>query len=273
MNDPKVVSINMDSIKNEMINVPIEDITPNPFQPRTEFNEEAINVLCSSISKHGIIEPIILRRKPDDHFEIIAGERRYLAAKKIGLREVPAIVRNSTDSEMLEIAMIENLHREDMSSIDKAKGFKRLIDEFRYTQNQIAQIMGMSRSAVANTLRLLDLPQIIQDALHRKEITEGHARALLCIKDQQSREMALKRVIMGGMSVRDAEDLSRLIEKNSRSNNSAKTNVADIAELRLIEELQEKLGTKVHITKNGICGKIEIEFYSDEDLERIIESF
>jgi ParB family chromosome partitioning protein len=255
-----------------MINVLIDTITPNPYQPRSEFNEESIDILCSSITKYGIIEPIVLRPRRGGGYEIITGERRFRAARKIGLKEVPAVVRNSTDSEMLEIAMIENLHREDMSPIDKAKGFKRLINEFRYTQNQISHVMGMSRSAVANTIRLLDLPQSIQYSLHKKEITEGHARALLCIKDQQSREVALKRVIVGEMSVRETEVLSRLIEKSIKSSSRNQNLDFEIAELRLIEELQEKLGTRVHIAKNGIGGKIEIEFYSDEDLQRIIES-
>lgn len=256
-----------------MLKLPVSAIQPNPYQPRTEFDPEAIDSLCASISKYGIIEPLIVREKGNDTFELIAGERRFRAAKKLGLSEVPAVIRNSSDLEMLEIAMIENLHREDISPIDKANGFKRLIDEFRYTQNQISQIMGMSRSAVANTIRLLDLPQNIQDALHRKYITEGHARAILCIKGDRERDLALKRIIGSQMSVREAEELSRIFEKNSKGNGkNGNGNCYSADELRLIEVLQEKLGTKVHVIRNGEGGKIEIDFYTDEDLNRIFDA-
>jgi ParB family transcriptional regulator, chromosome partitioning protein len=256
-----------------MLKVPVSSIQPNPYQPRTEFDPAAIDSLCASIAKYGIIEPLIVREREAGVFEIIAGERRFRAAKKLGLSEVPVIIRNSSDLEMLEIAMIENLHREDISPIDKANGFRKLIDEFRYTQNQISQIMGMSRSAVANTIRLLDLPEKIQEALHRKYITEGHARAILCIKDDRERDFALKRIIGSQMSVREAEELSRILEKNSKGagkNGCATSYTND--ELRLIEILQEKLGTKIHVIRNGSSGKIEIEFYSNEDLNRIFEA-
>jgi ParB family chromosome partitioning protein len=256
-----------------MILAPIGSIQPNPYQPRTEFDPEAIDALCASIAKYGIIEPLIVREKETGLYELIAGERRFRAAKKLGLTTVPAIIRNSTDLEMLEIAMIENLHREDISSIDKANGFKRLMEEFRYTQNQISQIMGMSRSAVANTIRLLDLPPQIQEALHRKYITEGHARAILCIKDDRERDFALKRIIGSQLSVREAEELSRILEKNSKVNGkNGSLSIYTNSELRLVEALQEKLGTKVHVIRSASGGRIEIEFYSDEDLARIYES-
>jgi ParB family transcriptional regulator, chromosome partitioning protein len=256
-----------------MIHVPITAIIPNPYQPRSDFDPTAIDALCASIIKYGILEPLILREIENGRYEIIAGERRFRASKKAGLTEVPAIIRNSTDAEMLEIAMIENLHREDISAIDKAKGFRKLMEEFRYTQNQISKIMGMSRSAIANTIRLLDLPGKIQEALHRKEITEGHARAILSISDDRERDFALRRILGSQMSVREAEELSRVLEKHSRTNGrNGCITVFNNDESRLIEALQEKLGTKVHVVRSANGGRIEIEFYSDEDLNRIFEA-
>jgi len=255
-----------------MISVPISSIVPNPYQPRSDFDPAAIEALSASITKYGVLEPLILREAVNGGYEIIAGERRLRAAKKSGLTEVPAIIRNSTDSEMLELAMIENLLREDMSPIDKAKGFKRLTEEFRFTQNQISQVMGMSRSAVANTIRLLDLPENIQDALHKKEITEGHARAILSICDDRERDFALRRILGSQMSVREAEELARILTKHSKSNGKDNSLAYSNEETRLIEALQEKLGTKVHVIRGAIGGKIEIEFYSEEDLNRIFES-
>jgi len=255
-----------------MTSVPISSIVPNPYQPRSDFDPAAIEALSASIVKYGILEPLILREVANGGYEIIAGERRFRAAKKSGLKEVPAIIRNSTDSEMLELAMIENLLREDMSPIDKAKGFKRLTEEFRFTQNQISQIMGMSRSAVANTIRLLDLPVNIQEALHKKEITEGHARAILSICDDRERNFALRRIMSSQMSVREAEELARILSKHSKGNGKSNCIIYSNDESRLIEVLQEKLGTKVHVIRSVTGGRIEIEFYSDEDLNRIFEA-
>lgn len=252
--------------------VAIDQIRPNPYQPRTAFDPAAIESLRASISKHGVLEPLLLREMPDCGYEIIAGERRYRASVKAGLKEVPALIRKTTDSEMLELAMIENLHREDISPIDKANGFKRLIEEFGFTQRQISQVMGLSRPAVANTIRLLDLPKQIQNALHKKEITEGHARAILLIKDPLAREFALKRIVGSKLNVREAEELSKIIENNYENRSKQKSNILNGIEKALIEQLQEKLGTRIHINKNGKLGKIEIEFYSEEDLHRIMES-
>jgi len=253
-----------------MKQVEVERIRPNPFQPRTDFDSSAIESLKSSIVKYGVLEPLLLREVEKGEYEIIAGERRYIASLKAGLKTVPALIRKTTDAEMLELALIENLHREDISPIDRARGFKKLIDDFGFTQNQISQVLGMSRPAIANTIRLLDLPCEIQDALHRKEISEGHARAILLIKDDRAREFALKRIITGRLSVREAEELAKAI-KNSKEKKSM-TLHSDM-EKKIIQELQERLGTKVHINKSGNCGKIEIEFYCEEDFQRIIESF
>ena len=251
--------------------IDINLIDPNPFQPRTFFDEEAIESLRCSIEKHGILEPLILREADSGRYQLIAGERRFRAAQKAGLKEAPAIIRNSKDSEMLEIALIENLHREDMSPVEKALGFKRLLEDFCFTQSQISQVMGMSRSAVANTIRLLDLPENILDSINKKEITEGHARAILQIKDPEKRELALNRIISRNLTVREAEELSKLISKSCENSENIKNGRQAEYEIRLIERLQERLGTKVHLTRAGNIGKIEIEFYDEEDLNRIAE--
>ncbi|HOO55556.1 MAG TPA: ParB/RepB/Spo0J family partition protein [bacterium] len=252
----------------ELIN--ITSITPNPYQPRTNFDSEAINCLAASIRQHGILEPLILRES-DDGYQIIAGERRFRAACSIGLTHVPAIIRNTSDSEMLEIALIENLHREDMSPIDKANGFKKLMDEFHMTQRQISEIFGISRSAICNTIRLLDLPESIMNALHMKQITEGHARAILQIKDPDKREILLRRIIARQLNVRETEELSKQISKQCKNSNGNSFSEASPEDRRFIEHLRERLGTNIHITRNGNGGKIEIDFYTREDLERIAE--
>jgi ParB family transcriptional regulator, chromosome partitioning protein len=248
--------------------VDVDCIRPNPYQPRTEFDPAAIESLRASISKHGVLEPLLLR-EVEGAYEIIAGERRYRASVKAGLKEVPALIRKTTDSEMLELAIIENLHREDISPIDKARGFKRMIEEFGFTQKQISQVTGVSRPAIANTIRLLDLPKQIQKALHKKEISEGHARAILLIKDHEARELALKRIVNGKFTVREAEELSKVINKSRRK---VKLLESCGFERDLISELQERLGTKVHVIRRGKSGKIEIEFYDEEDLQRIAET-
>lgn len=252
--------------------IQVNRIRPNPYQPRSEFDPAAIESLRASITKHGVLEPLLLRELSEGWYEIIAGERRFRASVKAGLREVPALIRKTSDAEMLELAMIENLHREDISPIDKARGFRRMIGEFGFTQRQISQVMGLSRPAVANTIRLLDLPKPIQEALHRREITEGHARAILCIKDCRSMEYALKRIVSSRMNVRETECLTKLIANSSEKGNINKLKVLNEFERSLVNELQERLGTKVNINRNGKSGRIEIEFYSEEDLLRIAES-
>jgi len=251
--------------------VDIDSIKQNPFQPRTHIDPDGIEEMAASIRKFGVLQPLLVRECEDGTFELIAGQRRVEGSRVAGISQVPVIVKNATDTEMLEMAIVENLHREDMSPIDKAMGFKRLITRFNLTQNQISNLLGISRPAIANTLRLLDLPDNIKNALHEKMITEGHARALLLIKDPEKRSIALKRIVNGNMSVREAEKISKIFANGSKGKNGYEKEKISLEESDFIERLREKLGTRVSLKRTKDGGKIEIEFYSDEHFQRIAE--
>lgn len=250
----------------------IIDIVQNPYQPRTTSDSKGIEEIAASIKSMGILQPLLARKIGDKRYELIAGHRRLKGAILAGLEEVPVIVKDVTDKEMLQMAIVENVHREDMSPIDKANGYKRLITQFKMTQNQLSEMIGISRSAIANTIRLLELPDNIINALHQRKITEGHARALLSIKNDDRREIALRRIVVGSMSVREAEVYTKRIEKSELLlNNKEDKTERSPEESGFIEYLQERLGTKVSIKYNGTSGKIEIEFYSIEQLRRIAD--
>jgi ParB family chromosome partitioning protein len=259
----------MDDILFTEIN--IEEIAPNPFQPRTAFDTAKLEEIAASIKELGIIQPIVVR-KHEGSYQIIAGERRFRGAKLAGLQKVPVFVKDVSDEDMLQMALIENLHRDNLSPIDKAMGFKDLMQKFGITQKRISEIFNLSRPAVANTLRLLDLEPQIREALHSKQITEGHARALLAIKDRVLRERALNRIVNSGLSVRESEELSRRMNKAHQMQIDIKSKIPiSIHEQRIIEQIQMDLGTKVTIQRKDGYGRIEIEFYSNEDLQRIID--
>lgn len=251
--------------------VSIDKIEASPLQPRTAFDQGKLEEISASIKELGIIQPLVVRLF-EGHYQLIAGERRLRGARMAGLKTVPVIIRDVTDEEMLQLALVENLHRENLSSIDKAIGFKDLIDKFGMTQKRISEIFNLSRSAVANTLRLLDLDEEIKQALHSKRITEGHARALLCIKDSTLRDRALHRIESSGLSVRESEELSRRMNKARQMQLEIKNRTPiSIHEQRVLERIQMDLGTRVTIQRKNGSGKIEIEFYSSEDLQRIID--
>lgn len=249
----------------------INMIQQNPYQPRTQFDPAGIEEMASSIKKYGVLQPLLVRAKEDGTYELIAGQRRMEGSKKAGLSQVPVIVKQATDAEMLEMAIIENVHREDMSPIDKANSFKQLMTKFNMTQNQISSLLGMSRPAVANTIRLLDLPDNVKQALHDKKITEGHARALLNISNKDKRDIALRRIVAGNMSVRDAEEFAKIIKRQSTGGEVKRGDNLSSEEQFFVDVLMERLGTRVSISKSGDGGKIEIEFYSREQLDGIIE--
>ena len=252
----------------------VEEIRLNPLQPRKSFDEESLEELVESVRRNGILQPVIVRPVGDGAFELVAGERRFRAAVQAGLGSIPAVARVLTDGESLELALIENLQREDINPVECAQAYRRLIDEFGLTQEQVAERVGKSRSAVTNTLRLLNLPVPIIESLERAEITEGHARALLSITDPEAQIKAWERIVRHGLSVREAERLSRTSSASRTSRTSHVTretcdrdpNLADIE-----DKLRRYLGTKVVITRRGDRGKIEIEFYDDEDLMRILD--
>ena len=243
--------------------IPIEKIRSNPCQPRNIFDEASLEELVNSIREHGIIQPLIVTKISDDLYELIAGERRLRAAKILKLEKVPVIIRSVDESKKLELSLIENIQRKDLNPIEKARAYQRLIDEFNFTQEEIAKKIGKSRPSVANTLRLLNLPIVIQKAIEEEKITEAHAKVLLTLESPAAQEAMLRRILGTGMTVREAEQL--VVSKRKRP--TFKDPVLKEKE----ERLQEALGTKVIIKKRGKKGKIIIEFYSEEDLENLIK--
>jgi len=250
----------------------IEEIAPSRYQPRKGFNEKKLTELAESIKEKGIIEPLIVR-KTDGGYELIVGERRWRAAQSAGIKEVPVIVRDVTTREALELALVENLQREDLNPLEEAEAYKRLMEEFKYTQEDLAKRIGKDRTTVANAVRLLKLPQEIKASLADETISSGHARALLGVENPEEQTMACMKVIKRGLSVRETERLvKRSNLQKSREDRASKSTGEDELHLGYLEEtLRKFLGTQVRIPKKGKRGKIEIEFYSKEDLERIIE--
>lgn len=258
--------------------IDINSIRLNPHQPRRSFDEDSLAELADSIREHGVIEPVIVRPAGNGAYELVAGERRFRAAILAGLHSIPAVARVLDDRHSLEIALIENLQREDIKPVECAQAYRRLMDEFGLTQEQIAERVGKKRSTIANTLRLLNLPTPILDSLDRGEITEGHARALLSIQDEQEQLRVWRKVVSRELSVRDAERMSRRqgasgaprvrnVSRATRKHGHTDPNLADVE-----DKLRRYLGTKVTITKQDRWkGKIEIEFYDDEDLMRILD--
>jgi len=248
-----------------VINIPLDKIKANKFQPRAEFDKQALNDLAASIKEKGVIQPVIVRSQQDG-YELIAGERRFRAAKMLNLNEVPAIIKDVSDIDSLELSIIENVQREDLNPIDQAKAFKRLLDEFNMTQEGISATIGKDRATVANILRLLKLPEKIQAFVSRGTISMGHAKAILGL-DKESEQMRLcTKVIKNDLSVRDTEGHAKKLSGGTKKKKPEKD-----PNLMVIEEqLSDVLGTKVKISRSKQGGKIEIEFYSEKDLERVV---
>jgi ParB family transcriptional regulator, chromosome partitioning protein len=244
----------------------IEEIRPNPRQPRKRFDELRIEELAESVRQKGILQPLLVRRQGDG-FELIAGERRWRAAQKAGIKEVPIIVRDAPEPEVLELSLIENIQRENLNAIEEGEAYKALIEQFHLTQEEVSQKVGKDRTTVTNTLRLLRLPQEIKDALVDGLISMGHARAFLALEVPDKQRLALRRVLAEGLSVRQTENLIKRLRLKERSAPAKKN---DDWRHPLAEELQTLLGTRVNILSKGKKGRIEIEFYSLDELDRII---
>lgn len=275
--------------------LPLAEIVPNPYQPRTLFDPLKQEELVASIKEHGILQPILVRRIGHERYQLVAGERRFRAAQAAGLAVVPALVKEVEDRQQLEIAIVENLQREDIGVMEAARAYRRMIDEFQMTQEMVAQRLSKSRSSIANTLRLLNLPEEAQDAIERGEISEGHGRALMMAETPEAIQKALQMVVKRNLSVRDTEKLARELRAAAMSSSSSagasnllpRTESAESAAARLgerpalsdpnesalLEELQQMVQTKVALRRmpNG-SGRLEIEFYSGDDLARILET-
>ena len=250
----------------------ISDIEPNREQPRKNFDKEALQELADSIKQFGIIQPIVVQKK-DDYYEIIAGERRWRAAKLAKLKEVPVIIKEYSNRQLMEIALIENIQRKDLNPIEEALAYKSLIDEYSLKQEELANRVSKSRTAIANSMRLLKLTDSVQNMLINDEISMGHARALLTLEQEDLQIEAAKTIVSKGLSVRDTEKLVKSILNPKQVKLPIPSAEAAIYDA-IANKLREKMGTKVSINhkKNG-KGKIEIEYYSQEELERLLEMF
>ena len=258
---------------NIVLNIPVEHIRPNPHQPRSDFNEEALEELASSIKKHGLIQPITVRYLGQKRFELISGERRLRASKLAGIAEIPAYIREVNDDELIAFALIENIQREDLNPLEISLGYQRLIDELSYTQSEVAERVGKNRTTVTNMLRLLQLPDFIQAALRDERISAGHARSLINVKNEIDQKKILSKIGKKSLSVRQTEDLVKSYDKKSDQKKRAPKKKENPFLNDLTNQLRNKLSTKVSIKQKAKGGEIKIEFYSNEDLERLIQLF
>jgi ParB family chromosome partitioning protein len=246
----------------------IEEMRPNVFQPRKDFDEEGIEELATSIQEKGIIQPLIVR-KTESGYEIIAGERRWRAAQKVGLTKVPVIIKDVSDREVLELALVENLQREDLNPLEEAAAYEQLIEDFGLTHEEISKRIGKERSTITNQLRLLKLPDEVKQSLIRGEITSGHARAILSLQSYSKSKEVLESIKREKLSVRKTEKLvQRLSEEREQI---VKLHDVDPYIDHLTDELKKTLGTQVKIIDKGGKGRIEVEYYSKDELERLIE--
>lgn len=254
--------------ENRVNYIKIHDIMPNANQPRKSFKEEKIEELATSIREHGIIQPIVVRKK-EKGYEIVAGERRWRAAMKAGLSEVPCLLRELTDEQNMLIAIIENMQREDLNPIEEAEGLHQMIESFGLTQEQVSKSVGKSRPYIANSLRLLKLPEHIRQRLEGGEITAGHGRTLITVEDEDMQKAICEKIVAEGLSVRETEKLVASIGKPARRKPAKRVKDPDTA--RAEEELKEILGTRVSIQEKGKKSRIEIECYSRDEMNRLIE--
>ncbi len=254
-------------------NVRLSLIEPNEKQPRRIFDEEKIAMLTASIKEHGIIQPIIITPSKNGMYKIVAGERRWRAAKKANIKEIPALIRPYNDEQVAEIALIENLQRENLNPIEEAIGYNLLMEEFNLTQEIIAKHVGKSRSAVANSLRLLSLDNSIQKMLTDGLLTSGHARAVLSLENADMRKALAKRIVEDNLNVRQAEALAKQLQRKAPPKKTREKTASDIEIEKIQNNLSSAMGTKVKINHTPKKGKIEIEYYGNDDLERILSFF
>ena len=244
-------------------------IRSNRYQPRERYSEDDLKELSDSIKAQGIIQPLVVRRQ-DSGYELVAGERRLRAAKKAGLDQVPVVVKSVPDEKMLEISIVENIQREDLNPLEKAEAYHRLITEFHLTQDQAAMRVGQSRSAVANFLRLRQLPDQIKDSIREGSLSMGHARALLGCETSDQQSAAWRVIVSKGLSVRETENLVKRLKAAKEKPKTAPPSSEEIYFSSIADDLSRRFGTKVKIHRRGQRGKVEIEFYSNDDLDRLI---
>ena len=254
------------------VELKISELEPNREQPRREFDEKAMAELADSIAQHGLLQPLLVRPLFGGGYQIVAGERRWRAARMAGLSEVPAVVREMSDHEVMELALIENLQREDLTPLEEANGYQTLLDKYGMTQDEVAKTVGKSRPAVANALRLLHLPEAIREMVERGELSAGHARALLAFPDEASMLEAAKKAVEQGLSVRELERMAKKAAEAQKEGEKPwpTRRIPYFDEVEL--SLHEHLGRKVRVAGNKTKGTLQIEFYGEEDLQRLMAS-
>lgn len=262
-----------EAVSDQVTSLPIQKVEPNPLQPRKLFDEEELQTLCDSITQHGIIQPLTVRKGQNGFYQIIAGERRWRAARMAGLRNVPVVVMDADDKTVMALALVENLQRQDLNPMEEAMGYRQLMQEHGLTQEQVAEKVTKSRSAVANALRLLSLPSPIAQMVTDGKLSAGHARAVLSLKTQTEQEKAAQKIISLELSVRQAETLcknmAKAAEKEAEAQKVKPLEVDYVAECE--KTLSRVLNRGVKIVRGKRKGKFELEFYGDDDLQRLYE--
>ena len=256
------------------VSLKIGEIEPNRSQPRHDFDEEALRELADSIARHGVLQPLLVRPLPDGGYQLVAGERRWRACRMAGVTDVPVVIREMNDSEMMQISMIENLQRENLNPVEEALGYRTLSEEYGLTQDEIARSVGKSRPVVANAMRLLKLPQGVLDMVKTGEISSGHARALLAFEDEQQIIQLAEQIVKNDLTVRDIEKYAKKAKAENKVRAKAvhsRNSFYDEVELALNEHLSRKVTVKN--AKDGTSGTLEIEFYSEDDLSELARKF
>lgn len=246
--------------------ISVDDIIPNPYQPRTVFEEGALGDLASSVKGSGVLQPVLVRRTGTGRYELIAGERRWRAAKQAGMKQIPALIQEASDEQAVELALIENLQRRDLSPIEAARSYRRLIEEFNLTQEDVGRRIGKDRSSVANTVRLLELPAEVQQLILSGRLSHGHAKALLGLSRVRDQVRLARRAVEKGLSVRQVEEATR---KKPAARKTARAVPSPVQEVE--EQLMRHLGTRVHIRPEKKGGRISIQYHGEDDLNRLIE--
>lgn len=267
-----VVKKSEETISGSLTEIEIDKIAKNTYQPRTVFKEEPLNDLIASIKENGLLQPIVVKHTKGSHYELIAGERRLRACTALNLKTIPAIVRKVNKEQSLGLALIENIQRHNLNAIEEAKAYQKLSQEFTLTQEEIATKIGKTRSAITNSIRLLKLPESVQDLISAERISMGHARALLGLENPKTQEEAAALVVEKDLSVRETEELVRHTAKAKKAQKKEKPTDPLTAQMSNVQEVMQRiLGTKVHILNKGSKGKIEISYYSLDDLHRICD--
>ena len=268
-----LLSENLDDLDGSEFELPLDDLSPNPYQPRSSLSEEALGELVASIREHGLLQPLVVRSR-DAGWEIVAGERRWRALKLLGWKSAPVIVRDLTDEQMLLVALVENLQREELSALEEARSYQQLADQFGLTQQKIAARVGKDRSTVANALRLLTLPESVQEMVHDGRLSAGHARAILGVRDESAQQRLAEEIVSRGLSVRQTErKVQRLREPPSAKEKPKKSTdpAADPYVRRAQQVLERALGTEVTVRlKGGDAGEIRVLFHDAEDFDRLL---